>query len=102
MEFNEFLFVVFAGKKQQKHVRKMPEIKKFTSKVMTTFKTILAKCSNFEASSLGIFDKVSISKFYPGLGLRGSARDCIAGLLNKQLFQALAPVMHFNLNSSTF
>ena len=33
-----FLFVVFAGKKQPKHVRIMPEIwKKFKSEVMTTF-----------------------------------------------------------------
>jgi len=33
-----FLFVVFSGKKQQKHVGKMPEIrKKFTSEVITTF-----------------------------------------------------------------
>ena len=33
-----FLFVVFVGKKQPKHVRKMPEIwKKFKSEVMMTF-----------------------------------------------------------------
>jgi len=33
-----FLFVVFSGKKQQKHVGKMPEIrKKFTSEAITTF-----------------------------------------------------------------
>jgi len=32
------LFVVFAGKKQPKHVGKMPEIlKKLKSEVMTTF-----------------------------------------------------------------
>jgi len=60
-----FFFVVFAGKKQPKHIGKMPEIwKKFKSEVMTTFSFFyLAKCTNFEVSSLGlgVFDEVSVS-----------------------------------------
>jgi len=57
-----FLFV-FAGKKQTKHVGKMPEIwKNFKSEVITIFlKKVSRKCTNFEASSLGlgVFDDVS-------------------------------------------
>ena len=65
------MFVVFAGKKQPKHVGKMPEIKKCKSEVMTTF-FFLEKCTNFDISSLGlelqvsilglgVFDEVSVS-----------------------------------------
>jgi len=72
------MFVVFAGKKPSKQVGEMPKIprfreiwKKFNLEVMTTnFLINLAKCTNFEVSSLGlelqvpnlgIFDEVSVS-----------------------------------------
>jgi len=50
---------------------------------------ILAKCSQFDVSSLGlkfqvsilgVFDEFSVSEFKSGLGLEGCALDCITGL----------------------
>jgi len=47
------LFVVFAGKKQPKHVGKMPEIrKKHKSEVCRHVFLISAKCANFQVSVL--------------------------------------------------
>jgi len=43
LKFNNFLFVVFAGEKQLKHVGKSQKLKKFNSEVMTTFKINFAK-----------------------------------------------------------
>ena len=59
--------------------------KKINSEVITHQKN-LAKCTNFEVSSLGfelqvsslglgVFDEVSVSKFWPGLGLEGYSLD---------------------------
>jgi len=58
------IFVVFASKKQPKHVGKMPEISKnfklcaysFMEALfmMTLFSKIPAKCTNFEVSRLGL------------------------------------------------
>ena len=63
--FNEFLFVVLAGKKQPKHVGKMPAIwNKLKSEVMTTFsKIISAKCTNFEVSVSNFKSRVLVSEF---------------------------------------
>ena len=45
---------------------------------MTIFyKKHSAKSTNFEVSSLGNFDEISVSKFQPGLGLHGYGLDCI-------------------------
>ena len=65
LSFNDFLFVVFAGKKQPKHVGKMPEIwKKLKSEVMTTlFNKISAKCTNFEVSVSNFKSRVLVSDF---------------------------------------
>jgi len=64
-----FLFVVFVGKKQPKHVGKMPEVwKKFKSEVMTTFFLNFGKTHKFwslesrsQTSIVGVFDEVSVS-----------------------------------------
>jgi len=57
------LFVVLSGKKQPKHVGKMPEIgKKFDSEVITTFsRKKSAKCTNFEVSVSNFKSRVSVS-----------------------------------------
>jgi len=55
------LFVVYAGKKQPKHVGEMPEIWKNSSQTWWHFFKILTKCLNFEVSSLGFFDEVLVS-----------------------------------------
>jgi len=59
------LFVVFAGKKQPKHVGKMPEIwTKFKSEVMTRFfNKMSAKCTNCEVSVSVLNFKSRISEF---------------------------------------
>jgi len=63
--FIEFLFIVLAGKKQPKHVGKMPEIwNKLMSEVMTTFsKIISAKCTNFDVSVSNFKSRVLVSEF---------------------------------------
>jgi len=64
LQFNNFLFVVFAGKEQPKQVGKMLEIKKINLEVMTTiFEKISAKSRNVEISSLRIFGEVTVSEF---------------------------------------
>jgi len=70
LKFNAFLFVVFAGEKQPKHVGKCQKLKKFNSEAMTTFKSKFGKMLKFwrlesrsQISSLGVFDEVSVSKF---------------------------------------
>ena len=72
------MFVVFAGKKQPKHVGKLPEIWKknqvrsdYTSKKFGKMHKFWSLESRFRTSSLGlgVFDEVSVSKFWPGLGL---------------------------------
>jgi len=53
------LFIVFAGKKQPKHVGNMPEIRKKNTSQNDDIFIILAKCSNFEVSSLGLELQIS-------------------------------------------
>ena len=63
------MFVVSSGKKQRKHVGKMPETwKKFDSEVITTFfKKNSAKFTNFEVSRLGLSLELQVSSL--GLGV---------------------------------
>jgi len=57
LKFNTFLFVVFADKKQPKHVGKCQKFKKFNSEVMTTFK------SKFWQNAQILTSRVSVSNF---------------------------------------
>ena len=57
LQFNDFLFVVFAGKKQSKHVGKCQKLKKVNSEVMTTFKT------KFWQNAQILKSRVSVSTF---------------------------------------
>jgi len=78
--FRLFLFVVFADKKQAKQVGKIQEIWKNSTLRWWRFSknspkrrnfevSRLGLCLEFQVSSLGIFDEVSVSKFWPGRGL---------------------------------
>jgi len=73
LKFRDFSFVVFAGKQQPKHVGKCQKLKKSQLRSDDDIRNkILAQCSNFDVSglglqfqvsSLGVFDEVAISKF---------------------------------------
>ena len=57
LKFNAFLFVVFSGKKQPKHVGKCQKLKKFNSEVMATFK------SKFWQNAQILMSQVLVSNF---------------------------------------
>jgi len=81
LQFNNFLFVVFVGRKKTKKVRKMPEIwTKFNLQVMTTF-FMLAKSINSKFSLSECLMKVpSRSRsFNHGLVIEGYGPDYITG-----------------------
>ena len=52
LKFNDFLFAVFAGKKQPKQVEKCQKFKNKLNfaEAMKTFEKNSAKCTNFEVS----------------------------------------------------
>jgi len=68
--FNDFLFVVFVGKKQTENVGKIQKFEKKNSEVMTTFQKNFGKMHKFwslgleiQVSSPGLEFQVSVSEF---------------------------------------
>jgi len=95
--FQRFLFVVFAGKKQPKHVGKRPEIKKnFNSEVMTTF----LKKFRPNAQILKSRDSEFLMKSR-SWRLRSRLHHW-SKQPQKIVSSSISPVMYFNCDSSAF
>jgi len=61
--FNDFLFVVFVGKKQTENVGKIQKFEKKTQKWWRHFKKISVKCINFEVSVWKFKSRVPVWNF---------------------------------------